>query len=109
MTFPFGDLITLITRTRTGRDGDGNATYTTVAATLRGAFAPAGSIETVQGQDQVVTQDTVYLPPGTQVHAVDQVIVNSVTYEVDGSPNSWRNPYTGVTAGVAAKLKQVSG
>lgn len=109
MDFPFGDLITLVTRTPTGRDGDGNTTYSTVTTTLRGAFAPVGSVETVQGQDVVVTQPTVYLPAGTDVTAVDRVIVNAVTYDVDGTPAAYTNPFTGWQPGVVVKLKAVTG
>jgi hypothetical protein len=109
MDFPFGDLITVSTRTPTGRDGDGNTTYTTVNTVVRGQFVPAGSVEILQGQDIVVSQDTVYLPAGTVVQPVDRIVVGGVTFEVDGSPNSPVNGFTGWAPAVVVKLRKVTG
>lgn len=109
MDFPFGQPIVVEHRAASGRDGDGNTTWTVTTQTVTGAFAPGGSVERVQGQDVVVAQPTVYLPEGTAVAATDRVQVGGVTYEVSGSPNPWTNPFTGWAAGVEVKLVAVTG
>lgn len=107
--FQNGELITIVTRTVTGHDSLGDDTYSTVSTVVRGAFAPGGSVELVQGQDQVIIQPTVYLPPGAVVAPTDQVVVRGVTYDVDGSPNDYASPYTGWQPGVEVRLKAVTG
>lgn len=110
MLFPFGDAITLHSRTGVTPDpvyGNDVPTYTD--STVVGAFAPAGSIELVQGQDTVITSPSVYLPAGTVVAAVDQVTVRGLTFDVDGDPQDWRNPFTGWQAGIVVRLKSVTG
>lgn len=109
MTFPFGEPITLMTRTKGAPDALGNDTWTTTTAVVTGAFNPGVSAELVQGQDLLTTQPTVYLPAGTIIGAIDAVQIDGMTYEVDGSPNEWRNPFTGWGAGIEVKLKRVTG
>lgn len=114
MGFPYGQTATLITRTVTGKDGDGNDVYGETTSTVQGAFAPGGSAEYPQGAgssggDQVVTQPTLYLPGGTVLGAVDAVEINGTRYEVDGDPLVWTSPFTGRQAGVQVPLKKVTG
>jgi len=110
VTFPLlADTVTLVGRTVSGQDAYGNDVYTEVQSTVPGVFAPGGSTEQVQGQDMVISQPTVYLPAGTDVTAVDAVIVGSVRYDVDGAPSDWRSPFTGWQAGVQVRLKSVTG
>jgi hypothetical protein len=109
VTFPFGQPITLIRRTKGAPDSWGNDTWTTTSTVVSGGFNPGNSVELVQGQDLLTTQPTVMLPPGTPVAAIDAVQVDGLTYEVDGSPNSPINPFTGWAPGVVVKLKRVTG
>jgi hypothetical protein len=109
VTFPFGQYVELVTRTKGPPDALGNDTWTAITTTARGAFAPAGSVEQVQGQDTVTTQPKVYLPPDTKLTAVDAVTVDGVTYEVDGVPELWVNPFTGHRFGIEVRLKDVTG
>jgi hypothetical protein len=105
-----GITVTLLTRAVTGRDADGNDVYGSTALAVAGcAFDPGGSVELVQGQDLVTTQPKVYLPAGTVVGALSAVIVAGVTYEVEGSPNSYTSPFTGWSPGIEVKLKAVTG
>lgn len=110
MVLTAGETVTLLTRSKSGVDADGNDVYTSASTTVAGcAFDPGGSLEVVQGRDTVTTTPTVYLPPGTAAHSVDAVTVRGVTYEVDGSPNSPTSPFTGWAPGVVVKLKAVTG
>jgi hypothetical protein len=110
MTFQLGTPITLINRSVTGVSPLGNdALGTAVTTVVLGGFAPGGSTELVQGQDQIITQPTVYLPAGTNVTAIDRIVVAGQTFEVDGSPNPYCNPFTGWRTPVEVKLKVVTG
>lgn len=110
MTFPFGETVILHTRTGSTDDALGNTVPTWLDVTIPGCFYDAGgSLELVQGQDQVTSQAVLYLPAGTVVGPADQVTVRGTRYEVDGSPNSDIQPWTGWAPPVAAKLKAVTG
>jgi hypothetical protein len=109
--FPGGTGVTLIARTVSGKDALGNDVFTPVQTSiLRCGFDPGHSVEDVQGRDMVTVQPRLLLPPDAALPAaIDAVIVNGVTYEVDGSPNSMTNPLTGWHAGTVVNLKEVTG
>jgi len=98
MSFPYGDTVTLITRTKSGVDGDGNDVFTETSTDL--ANVPVwdprfGNTELVQGQDTVFADLAMWLPYDVDVTAYDAVEVRGVRYEVDGSPARFRSPFTG--------------
>jgi hypothetical protein len=110
MTLPFAETLTMITRTTTGQDSDGGDIPGTVETTVRGAFAPAGSIELVQGQSLVLDHDTVYLETGTPTpKATDQLRRNGVVYNIDARPRTYLNPFTGQAPGPILALLRVTG
>lgn len=112
---PFGLTVTFTTKGPvTGRNTEGNATYTPTSIAVPGCmFAPGASAELVQGQDLVTDQPTVYAPTGTQIGAPDTATVPGYgTYDVDGSPNVWPpHPMTGwqPSNSVVVRLKGVAG
>lgn len=110
MTFPFGQTVTLITRTVSGQDSYGNDVYTETTTDVTGAFDPGTSAEAVQGQDLLTVQPTVYLPADVDVpSAVDAVEIAGQRYEVDGSPNVYQSPFTGWRPGTVVRLRRVTG
>lgn len=111
MNFPFGITVTLITRTPTGQDALGNDVFTDTTVDVANCFFdPGGSVELVQGQDMVTTKPTLYLPDeALTVGPFDQVVVDGVKYEVDGTPNYPVNPWTGWAPCIVAHLKVVTG
>lgn len=110
MTYPFGPTVTLISKTVSGVDADGNDTYTPVSTTIQGyAFAQNATVEVLGSQDTVTVDGILTLPAGTSVHAVDAVIVGGVTYEVDGASSEPVSPWDGWNPGVVVKLKAVTG
>lgn len=120
MTFPAAQLVTLVKRTSSGRDADGNRTYTNTFTQAQGGFAPSGSSEQTQSQDQVTEQPAVYFPPpAPDLTSIDAIVVNPVIeageiiagdwYEIDGSVKPWTWQSSGVSAGVVAPLKRTAG
>jgi hypothetical protein len=107
--FEFGETFTIHTRTVTGQDADGNDVYGDVDTPTSGAFAPAGSTELVQGQETVLTHDTIYLDDGAPVPAAtDQVTARGDRYDIDGTPQTFHNPFTGDEPGAVVRLLKVT-
>jgi hypothetical protein len=110
MTFAFPETMAIVTRTVTGTDSYGNDVYSPVESPIYGAFAPQGSTELVQGRETVLTHDTVYLEVGTAVpKPTDQVRRAGVLYDIDGTPRTYQNPFTGFVPGPVLSLLRVTG
>jgi len=118
VTPPYGETVTLLSRTITGQDSDGNDVYDTVETDVPGSvFAPFGSTELIQGQDTTITNPTVYLglvdSSGNPVNpeATDKVRrANGDLYDVDGEPQVYPpNPFTGTQVGPVLRLERVTG
>lgn len=108
-TFPHPETFTIHTRGVTGQDADGNDVYGDTDVTTTGAFAPAGSTELIQGQNTVLTHDTLYLEDGAPVPAAtDQVTARGARYDIDGKPDVYHNPFTGEEPGAVVRLLEVS-
>lgn len=108
--FPFPESATIVSRTVTGQDGDGNDVYTDVSTATTGAFAPEGSTELIQGQDTVIANPKFYLSLGAPVPAAtDRLVVRGLTYEIDGPPQFFHNPFTAYEPGAVLSLQRVDG
>lgn len=109
---PFGEALTVHSRTVTSQDTYGNDVYASADTAAYGAFAPVGSVEVVQGQDTVTTTPTVYIRDTSSLpalKAVDQVTIRGVLYNVTGDSAIWVSPYAGDTAGWVLRLQGVTG
>lgn len=109
-TSPFAEVFTLVERVPSA-DGDGNDLYADGdLTTVYGVFAPQGSTELVQGQQTVLTHDTVYLNNGAPVPAAtDQVIARGLRFDIDGFPEVYVNGFTGDAPGPVLRLLRVTG
>ena len=108
--FPFPETFTIHSRGVTGHDSDGNDVYGDTDTTTTGAFAPAGSTELIQGQNTVLSHDTVYLEDGAPVPAAtDQMTVRGKRYDIDGEPQVFHNPFTGDEPGAVIRLLKATG
>ncbi|MGH3437088.1 MAG: hypothetical protein ACRDRL_28990 [Sciscionella sp.] len=106
----FAETFTILTRTVSGQDADGNDVYTVVETATKGAFTPAGTTELIQGQSTVLTHDMLYLTAGQPVpSANDQVRARGVVRDVDGTPSTYASPFTGWAPGAVVRLLEVSG
>jgi hypothetical protein len=108
-TFAHGAAVTVYVRTKTGEDGDGNDLYTAVPTKLDHVVIwPAGASEQVQGQDMTTTGATALLPVGTDVDAIDFLVdAAGDAYEVNGTPDAYVSPFTGLDPGVFVNLQRV--
>lgn len=79
--------------------------------TIEGAaFDPGGSSEPVEvGRASVVTSPTLYWTREVDTRADDRWVVRGVTYETEGRPGVWVNPWSGATAGTVVSLRAVEG
>ena len=93
-------------------DAYGNATSAWVEwALLKGcAFDPGSSSEPrLAGQERVVVEPTLYAAYDAPVEAQDRLIVQDLTYEVEGVARRWENPYSGRKLGCVVTLRLVTG
>ena len=60
-------------------------------------------------RDAVVSDFTVYAPPGSDILASDRLVIRGLTCEVVGRPFDWRSPFTGWQPGLAVKANVVEG
>lgn len=58
----------------------------TTNATTQGRIARNKTSETTGETQAVVSTQTVFLPVGTDIKATDRLIIESVTYNVEGQP-----------------------
>lgn len=98
--FPHGTPVTWLHRQADGSFAD--------PVTIPGcAVAPREQLEgPVPSWPPLTSGRTVYAPPGTDVSAKDRMIIAAVTYEVDGDPAVWDNPFTGTRFGVVIQLRR---
>lgn len=73
------------------------------------ALAPRLQGEDSDKRQGVVIGWTLYLPHGVDVEPTDRIEARGKTYEIDGEPGDWTNPYTARGAGIELALKTVEG
>lgn len=112
MVTVYGEPVTVLARTDGPPDAHGNPTYTwapSASVSALGVAPRQGEEDNAGGREAVIVGLTVYLPAGTQIAAVDRMVVRGETYQVVGEPGVWTNPYTGITRGVQVALERVEG
>ena len=74
------------------------------------AVAPRYDAEARQnGRTGVIVGFTLLLPPGTNLDAVDRIVVRGKLHEIEGEPGDWTNPFTNTDRGVEAATRRVEG
>lgn len=110
MRFPYG--VTATVSRPGGRDGWGNPLPSTEHTVPDCAPAPAGSSEAT-GTDEQVTWDVDLLcsDPAADFASGDTVSLpgDPESYQVEGKPRRYVNPFTGWEAGCVVRLKGVTG
>jgi hypothetical protein len=105
--FPFGLTVTVQHREQ---DRKGNRTTTGTDTVADCAWAPGASTEDMQARDEVAETGMLYMPPNSVTSAYDRVVLpDGTTYEVNGTPSAFQNPFTGWAPGVAVPLKRITG
>jgi hypothetical protein len=69
-------------------------------ANVRGCIAPRSLIaraEEVKSRDLAAGEAFIYLPPGTDVTALDRVVAQGQTYEVTGEPEVYPGQFVACT------------
>ncbi len=90
--------------------GDPSGSSFPVATISNAAVAPKQSPDiTTRGRAGVVFGLTVYLDPGVDIRHSDQVVIDDVTWEVDGEPQYWADPFSGQAKGIQLDLIRSQG
>lgn len=109
-TFPYSQTITLVQRVLSGQDEYGNDTYTDNPVEVSNCIVqPASSNENDQWTEQISTDITVFVPYGTEVSALDALLINGTEYEIQGIPQQWLSPFSGNTSPTQVRASQVTG
>jgi hypothetical protein len=110
MSFPYGQTVTVVSRTVAGQDSYGNDTYTETKTDITPCVVQSsGSTETTQFTDQVSDSLTVFLPYGTSVQAIYALEWNGIRYEVQGNPSQWQSPFSGHTSPIQVTAIRITG
>jgi hypothetical protein len=110
MIVAFGKTVTLVRRSVSGQDADGNDTYAEQSIDRPGCVVePRNSSELVQGQDLVIVGLTVYDPDPDPYLTTDLVEVDGERYEVDGLPGNYRSPFTATVGPQQVALTKYTG
>lgn len=108
--FPYSQTITVLRRVLAEPNEYGNDTYTDVPVQVQGCVVqPSGTNEVVQFTDQVSSDLTVFMPYGTDIGPLDGLVINGVTYEIQGIPQRWRSPFSGHTSPIQIRASVVTG
>lgn len=111
MTYPFGQTVQVLDGSVTGEDADGNdvRTFPVKATLLNVVVAPAGTNELLDAQETVTWDLDLYPPPDASIAPTDRVVIDGVTYAVDGMPQQWQSPFSGWQPGGYVRLTEVTG
>jgi hypothetical protein len=103
--------MTLVKRVLSGAvDAYGNDVYTEQNVTVPNCvFQPGGSGENLAFADQTNTNDSVFLPAGTDVTYLDAIIYKGIKFEVTGVPNQWTSPFSGRVSPIRVEVNKISG
>ena len=110
MNFPGGVTVTLVSTTTTD-DGLGNTTTTTTETPWGPCLkAPRYATESTDPRvAPVIVGATIYGPkPPVEINSDDALVIDGVTYQVDGLPGEWPWPAGGV-AGVEVPIVRAAG
>ncbi len=105
MTFP---VRSVTVRDRTGSDRNGVPLPATTRQLDGCLLVPRSSSESTDLRDTVIVGLTLFAPPGADVDAAMQVVVDGDVWEVDGEPGRWPVP-AGWPFGVQVALKRQEG
>ncbi|WP_305780011.1 hypothetical protein [Nocardia nova] len=107
MMFGFGETVTVTRPAAKDRNGDPTGPDTTFTIDGCGINYQSTSDNT-DHRETTLSWIELLCPPGADIRSTDKVqLPNGRTYNVDGDPAPWKNPFTGWEPGVVARLKGV--
>ena len=112
MSFAFGTTITVLRDVAGSVDAYGDpSTASTTRIDIAGCgVAPRYSTEpNTLGRNGVIVGLTIFAPYGSDILFTDRIEIAGVSYLVEGSPENWKNPFTGSTPGMEIAVKRAVG
>lgn len=105
MYFAAGETVTVTRPAAKDRNGDPVGADTTF--TIDGcAINYQSTSDDTERRETTLSWIELFCPPGTDIKSTDKVqLPNGRTYDVDGAPAPWKNPFTGWEPGVVVRLK----
>jgi hypothetical protein len=111
MGFPYGQTVTIVSRTVSGQDEYGNDVYSETTEDVTAVVVqPSGSTENVQFTDQVSIGMVFYFPYGTDIEPTDAIQFAGDEYEVEGNPQEWPpSPFSGNVSPIEVRANKITG
>ena len=108
MEFPHGVTVTVRSVTTTTDPLGNTSEVTSDVAWGPCAVAPRYATESVDPRVPPVIVGKVVYGPTAAINSDDLLIFEGVTWQVDGEPGAWLNPFTGWDAGIEVPVKRVA-
>jgi hypothetical protein len=118
----YGTTVTIVRRAVTSTDELGNDVYTVTSSfTVQAVLMPlqmklapratrgSSFAEELQGETIIAAGYTMFVPPGTPVGDLDEVLINGETWRVAGVPGTYNSPFTGAPGTVQVELIKITG
>lgn len=106
MDFPYGVTITLRSTVTTTDDHGNSSTVVTEAPWGPCAVAPRYATESADDRVPPVIVGKIVYGPTVTINADDTLVIAGETWQVDGLPGEWVNPFTGWSPGVEVPIKR---
>lgn len=108
MDFPHGVTITLRSVATTTDDNGDSTTVPTDTSWGPCAVAPRYATESSDPRVPPVIVGKVVYGPTVAIDSDDLLVIDGVTYQVDGLPGEWQNPFTGWAPGIEVPVKRAA-
>lgn len=106
MDFPSGVMVTLRSTVTTTDDHGDSTSVVTEVPWGPCAVAPRSSEERNDPhQPAVITGLTIY-GPAADINADDTLVLNGITYQIEGNPGVWASPFTGWAPGIEVAVRR---
>jgi hypothetical protein len=105
--FRNGVTVTVMHRFVSGVDDFGNDVFSETPTAVDACSVQPFHSE--QDQTQLKESAYLYMPAGTPVTYIDEVIVDGERWEVDAAPDSWTSPFTGHQGVVQVTIRKITG
>lgn len=102
MQFLYGTTIQVLPRT--------GAVFGAAVDVAGCAVAPRDQSEPLADEwPPLIAGKTVFAPYGSPIERGDRLVIGGITYDVDGEPGDWMNPFTGARPGMVVQTTRADG
>jgi hypothetical protein len=112
MGFPAGVTVTVVYNSPSGVDRWNNAVMAQTTEDVSGvAGVPMQTSESAQGAEEVLGSGQFYFKNGLagNLDYLSEVLFNGKTYQIQGDPEQWTSPWSGLSSPLRVDVREVTG